>query len=469
MTELLTFPSSFLWGGAASGPQTEGAFDKPCESIMDCWYRQSPEVFHDRIGPDITNDFYHRYEEDFHLMKELGFNSYRTSIQWTRLIKDPLTGEVDPNGAAFYRKVIQCAEENGITLILNLHHFDLPEILLERYGGWTDRRTVECYVRFASAAFDLFGDTVPYWTTFNEPMVIAEAGYLYGFHRPCLKGRGEDAVQIIHHLNLASASAVREYRKRRLSGKIGIVLNLTPAYPRSDSPEDLAASRFAEEFCNRSFLVPAVHGVYSDALISRVRQDGVLFASLPEDEAILKENTVDYLGLNYYHPRRVMARSTPLSSPQWMPDRYYEDYSMPGCRMNPYRGWEIYPKALYDIAMQVKNTYRNIPWYVSENGMGVEREDRFRGEDGIIADDYRIGFYREHLTWLHQAIEEGSACFGFHAWTPIDCWSWNNAYKNRYGFIELDRSTGNRIIKKSGNWFRKTACTNQIEALKQEG
>lgn len=460
MSGRLTFPDGFLWGAAASGPQTEGFFNKPHKSIMDHWYDLRPDDFFNQVGPDVTCDFMHHYEEDFALMKQLGFNSYRTSIQWTRLIRDLETGEPDPEGAAFYRNVIQAAKKNGIELIFNLHHFDLPEELLERYGGWTSRHVVDLYVKYARTAFSLFGNDVHRWVTFNEPMVIAEAGYLYGFHWPKYSCRGKEAVQVIYHLNLASALAIQAYRSMNLPGTIGIILNLTPAYPRSDSPEDLAASAFAEDFCNRFFLMPAVHGVFPERLIRILKQDGVLFEELPEDAAILRQNTVDFLGLNYYHPRRVKARETSLDTTAWVPDRYFEDYEMPDRRINPYRGWEIYPKAVYDIAMAVKQEYRNIPWYLSENGMGVEGEERFIDASGRINDDYRIAFYEEHLEWLHRAIEEGSACFGFHAWTAIDCWSWNNAFKNRYGFAALDLCTGKRTVKQSGDWFKTVAEQN---------
>ena len=122
--------------------------------------------------------------------------------------------------------------------------------------------------------------------------------------------------------------------------------------------------------------------------------------------------------------------------------------------MNPYRGWEIYPKAIYDIAINVRDHLGNIPWYISENGMGVEGEEKYRNADGFIEDDYRIDFIKEHLEWLHKGIAEGSNCFGYHLWTPIDCWSWSNAYKNRYGFIALDLKTQEKTIKKSGYWIR---------------
>ena len=145
-----------------------------------------------------------------------------------------------------------------------------------------------------------------------------------------------------------------------------------------------------------------------------------------------------------------------------MPSKYYLTYDMPGKRMNPYRGWEIYPKALYDIAINIRDNYKNIEWIVSENGMGVENEERFR-ENGQIKDDYRIDFIKEHLYWLSKAINEGANCKGYQLWTFIDCWSWLNAYKNRYGLVELDLNTGQRKIKKSGQWFKKLSENNGFE------
>lgn len=137
-----------------------------------------------------------------------------------------------------------------------------------------------------------------------------------------------------------------------------------------------------------------------------------------------------------------------------MPEYYYDNYEMPGKKMNPYRGWEIYEKGIYDIAINIRDNYGNIEWMITENGMGVEGEERFK-VDGEIQDDYRIEFYKDHLTWLHKAISEGANCVGYHVWTFIDNWSWLNAYKNRYGLVSLDLDTQKRTIKKSGKWFKQ--------------
>ena len=458
----LPFPEGFLWGAASSGPQTEGAFGKKHESIMDAWFRKAPQDFYDGIGPELASDFYHQYREDFQRMKACGFNSFRTSIQWTRLILDFETGEPDPEGVRFYRDVIETAKDLGIRLILNLHHFDLPEALLEKYGGWENRNCAELFALYARTAFELFGEDIDLWTTFNEPMVIAEAGYLGRFHWPKHRNRGKAAAAVMVHTALASALAVKEYNNMGLHGKIGTILNLTPAIPRSQSAEDLEAAEIAETFFNRFFIDAAVRGTISEKFIGLLKRGGIAPMWKEEDLSLLKEGTVDFIGLNYYHPLRVKARESELECEEWTPYLYFEEYGKPGVRINPYRGWEILPECLYDIAMTVKNDYGNLPWYVSENGMGVENEARFRDAQGMIQDRYRIDFYTEHLTALHKAIEEGSNCFGFHAWTAMDCWSWNNAYKNRYGFISVDPLTEKRAFKASASWYKAIAEDNAL-------
>lgn len=468
MEQKLQFPEGFWWGAASSGPQTEGWYGKRHENVMDSWYRNQRNDFFDGVGPDVASDFYHHYPEDFRLMKEIGLNSFRTSIQWSRLIKDLETGEPDPEGVEFYRNLIAEAKKNGIELVLNLHHFDLPAELLEKYGGWQSKHVVDLYEKFARTAFELFGDDVKYWTTFNEPMVIPEAGWLYGFHWPKLTGKGKEALQIMYNINLASAKAIQAYRDLEKDGEIGIILNLTPSYPRSQSEEDLKAAAFADDFFNNSFLDPAVKGKFPEHLVEVIEKDGVKWDETKEELETIANNTVDFLGVNYYHPKRVMAPSNPEKYPDWMPDKYYEEWEWPEARINPYRGWEIYPQAMYDIAKNVQDNYGNIKWFVSENGMGVEGEEKYRNADGSIDDDYRIEFYKEHLAQLHRAMEEGSNCFGYHPWTAMDCWSWNNAYKNRYGFIGIDLNDQKRTIKRSGRWFKTVSDENAVTIETEE-
>lgn len=452
---MIQFPEGFYFGSATSATQSEGAAAQhgKGENIWDYWFATEPQRFHNQIGPQITSSFYEHYKEDIRLLKEAGHNSSRISISWSRMFPDG-DGEVNQEAVEFYHSVIDEFHKHDIEVMINLFHFDMP-MAMQRIGGWESDRVVEAYVKFAKTCFHLYGDKVQRWFTFNEPIVHVECGYLNGFHYPA-KHDMKAAVQVAYHTALASALAIREFHTR-CRGKIGMIINLTPNYPRSDSPEDLKAARIAELFSSKCFLDPAVKGTYPQELIDIIQAYDMMPKYTKEELEIIQENTIDFLGVNYYQPIRVCAKETPVDPSAMMtPETFYDLYDMPGKRINPYRGWEIYPKGIYDIASLIKEDYGNIEWMVTENGMGVENEERFI-ENGRIEDDYRIDFYKEHLEWLHKGIHEGSNCIGYHVWTGVDCWSWLNSYKNRYGLISLDLKTQKRTMKKSGFWFRELA------------
>ncbi|OTP22783.1 glycoside hydrolase family 1 protein [Enterococcus thailandicus] len=460
------FPENFWWGSAASGPQTEGrvANDGKGDNIFDYWYAQEPEKFFNEVGPGKTSQVYTKYKEDVQLMKQTGHNSFRTSIQWSRLLPDE-SGEVNQKAVDFYNSYFDELIENGIEPFVNLYHFDMPMYLQEK-GGWLNRETVEAYERYATICFELFGQKIKKWFTHNEPIVPVEAGYLYRWHYP-EEANMKHAVQVGYHEALSSALAIKAYHSLDLSGKIGIILNLTPSYPRDENnPEDVKAAKLADAFFNRSFLDPAVKGEFPKELIEVLKGLDLLPEIKEGDKEIIKENTVDILGINYYQPRRIKAKETPIDkalSP--MPEDFFDNYEMPGRKMNPYRGWEIYEKGIYDILINVRDNYGNIDCFISENGMGVEDEARFIQEDGMIHDDYRIEFVTDHLKYVHQAIQEGANCLGYHMWTCMDNWSWTNAYKNRYGFISVNLAKdGERTIKKSGHWFKQVSDQNGFDA-----
>ena len=456
------FPAGFWWGSAASGPQTEGVFegDGKGASIWDYWYQQEPEKFFNEVGPEKTSQVYTRYQEDIQLMKETGHTTFRTSIQWSRLFPQG-KGEVNQKAVDFYNAYIDELIANGIEPFMNLYHFDMPMALQEK-GGWLNRETVDAYVAFAQTCFTLFGDRVKKWFTHNEPIVPVEGGYLYQFHYPN-EINMKHAVQVGFHETLASAKAIKVYHEMNLDGEIGIILNLTPSYPRDENdPEDVKAAQIADAFFNRSFLDPAVKGTFPEELVTIVKELDMVPAMEADDLQTIRENTIDLLGINYYQPRRIMKKESPIDEAKSpMPDEYFDNYDMPNKKMNPYRGWEIYEKGIYDILTNTRENYGNIKCYISENGMGVEGEERFVNADGVIEDDYRIEFVSDHLKYVHQAIQEGTNCVGYHMWTCMDNWSWTNAYKNRYGFISVDLANdAKRTVKKSGRWFKEVSDNN---------
>ncbi|MEH7013705.1 glycoside hydrolase family 1 protein [Neobacillus niacini] len=455
------FPNGFWWGSAASGPQTEGAalIDGRKASIWDYWYSKEPECFHNQVGPEQTSGFYHRYKQDIQLMKETGHNSFRTSIQWSRLIPDGV-GKVNQQAVDFYNQVINELLANDIEPFMNLYHFDMPMCMQEK-GGWESREVVDAYVSFAKTCFILFGDRVKYWFTFNEPIVPVEASYLYNLHYPKVVDFKRGA-QVAHNTIVAHAKAVEEYKKLDLDGQIGIILNLTPSYPRSEDAEDVKAAHIADLFFNRSFLDPVTKGEYPQDLIGILEERELLPEVEPGDMEVIRNHPVDILGVNYYQPRRVKAKEqpAPIDAP-FMPEHLFDPYIMPGRKINPHRGWEICEEVIYDIMIDIRDHYDNIPFFISENGMGVEGEEKFRNEQGFIEDDYRIEFIQEHLKWVHKALQEGANCLGYHLWTFMDNWSWTNAYKNRYGLVEVDlKNNLKRTIKKSGRWYKQLSKNN---------
>ncbi|GEM05299.1 6-phospho-beta-glucosidase [Halolactibacillus miurensis] len=453
-----TFPKDFYWGSAASAEQTEGnQHGTKVKTIWDHWYNLEPNRFFDEVGPSETSDFYHRYKEDIKNMKDFGHNSFRLSLSWARLLDE--SGQLNREAVTFYNDVIDTLIAHEIEPFVNLFHFDMP-LYLQEQGGFESRKVVDLYVDYAKIAFSLFSDRVKVWFTFNEPIVPVEGGYLYDFHYPNVVD-AKRAFQVAYHTMIAHKKVCAHYHDH-YDGKIGIILNLTPSYPRSQHPSDLKASHICDLFFNRSFLDPVVKGEYPEDLINLLKEYDHLPETKPEDTLLLKNNPIDFLGVNYYQPRRVKAKThTPHPDSPFLPDWFFDNYEMPGRKMNVYRGWEIYEKGIYDIMINLRDNYNNIDCFISENGMGVQNEARFI-KDGRIEDDYRIDFIYGHLTWLHRALIEGCNVKGYHLWTFMDNWSWANAYKNRYGFFSVDLETKHRTAKKSAFWFKQLAETNEL-------
>lgn len=454
-----SFPKGFLWGAAASAPQTEGGANLggKSPSTWDVWFEKEPERFFNQVGPSNTSDVYHRYAEDAGHMKAMNLNSYRTSIAWTRLLPDGKT--LNPEAVAYYRDYFQTLRDNGVEPVINLFHFDMPWWMMEK-GGWENREIVDHFAYYADQAFQAFGDLVKKWATFNEPMVHIECGYLGDAHWPMVNDM-KRAVQVGYHTLLAHFAAVKAFREGNYDGEIGTILNLSPVYPKDDAPENIEAKEIGEAIYIKSLLDPIVLGHFNPRLTAILKENDLMPNKEAHDDDYLNYR-IDFLGVNYYQPVRVQHQlegKRPIESRGDL----VRGYNWPDKKMNPHRGWEIYEKGIYDIGMTIKNDYGNIPWFISENGMGVEGEEKFADADGIIQDDYRIEFIEGHLSWLHQAIEEGSNCFGYHLWTFVDCWSWLNAYKNRYGFYRIDlEQDGKRIPKQSSFWMADVIKNNAL-------
>lgn len=340
-----------------SGPQTEGAYtkDNRLESIWDTWSNLSISDFYNKVGSYVGNNFYEKYEDDIKLLKSLNMDSFRTSIQWTRLLD--INGKINPDGANFYHKVISCANENNIEIFMNLYHFDMPTYLFNK-GGWENREVVEAYAHYAKMAFREFGKEIKYWFTFNEPIVEPDQRYRHGVWFPFIKN-AQKGINVQYNISLAHSLAVNEFYKAKEQGyiredaKIGLINCFAPPYTKENpTPEDLEALRIEDGINNRWWLDLVTEGHLPQDVLETLKQYNMLPEMRPGDEEIFKLGKVDWLGFNYYHPSRIQAPKEKYDENGHI--KFSDPYVWPEAKMNIYRGWEIYPKGIYDFGMKMK-------------------------------------------------------------------------------------------------------------------
>lgn len=463
---LMELPKNFIIGAASSAWQTEGWQGKKAgqDSFIDQWYKEERFVWHNGYGPAVATNFMEEYEEDIRLMKEVHLTHYRTSINWSRFFTDYEKMIVDEEYAQHIDRVIDTLIEAGVEPMLCLEHYELPAYLMRTYDGWSSRKVVDIYTKYATIVFERYGDRVKHWFTFNEPIVIQTRCYLDAIRWPHEQNTKKWMLWN-YHKTLASAQAIKVYHKKGYSGRIGCVLNPEMVYGRSDSPEDQQAKKMYDLFFNRVFFDPMIKGVYPEELIRLCKKYSIYFDPTEADLQIIKENTVDFLGINQYYPKRVCApryqwnQQTPFH-----PEMFYDVFDLPGKQMNDSRGWEIYPKIMYDMAEYIKTEYGNIPWLITENGMGRENEEGFMDDQGRVVDDYRIQFITEHLYWLLKAVKAGANCEGYMLWAFTDCVSPMNAFKNRYGLVRIElNEKRSRSLKKSAFWYQTLIDTRQLD------
>jgi len=451
-------PENFKLGVNMPGWQMEGGTNKQegHAHFMDLMYQAYPERWFDGEGPTIAIDHYRRYKDDINLLKQLNIQQVRMNIDWSRFIKDFETGEVNEEEAKHYDDVIDCYLKCGIEVIMCLEHWELPAYYYEHYDGYASRKVIDMYVKYAQEVFQRYRGKIKYFFTFNEPIVIPQACFMDGVWWPYASDvkRG---MNWIHGKILANALAVKIFHEMKMDGKIGIILNPSYIYERSgENAFDIEAKEIADSLYWKAFMDTTIKGKYPQQLLDILEKEDAMFTYTLEELQIINDYTIDVLGLNYYQPMRVKAPKYEWNHQYFHFEKYYQEWDMPGKKMNPSRGWEIYPKALYDTAMRIKDEYQNIEWIVTESGMGVENEQAFKDENGVIQDEYRIDFIKEHLAWLFKAVEEGCNCKGYLLFAGMDNCSPVNAFKNRYGLVEIDlKNNRERRLKASAYFYQK--------------
>ena len=438
------FPPNFVWGAATSAYQIEGAWNEDGRgpSIWDTFCHQHGHVHNDETG-DTAADHYHRWAEDIELMSAIGLKAYRFSIAWTRIVPEG-AGAVNKAGLDFYDRLVDGLLAKGIIPYPTLFHYDLPQPLQDQ-GGWPNRDTAQRFGDYARVVADRLGDRVDRWITHNEPWVTAFLGHLSGEHAP---GRRSPfaAVAATHHVLLSHGYAVQALRAgARRPIQVGIALNLSPAYPASDSSRDQKAVQFTDGFINRIILDPLLKGRYPEDFTNGWlwhwlerglgrRSRGLI---QPDDFKIISA-PLDFVGVNYYS--RGVVRYLPVIQSMQVRPKGSEYSEM----------WEIYPPGLYDLLTRLHADYGHANLIVSENGIPVPDEV---AADGGVHDVQRIKYLQAHIAQVRRAMNAGVPVTGYFVWSLLDNFEWIYGYTKRFGLVYVDFDTKQRIMKDSGKWY----------------
>ena len=464
----------FLWGGALAAHQFEGgALDTTkglsVADVMTAGAHGVPREITDGVieGKYYPNhigiDFYHHYKEDIAMFADMGFKCFRTSIAWTRIF--PLGDEEEPDeeGLQFYDDVFDELLKYGIEPVITLSHFEMPYHLVEKYGGWRNRKLIDFFVKFAVTCFERYKDKVKYWMTFNEINNQADIGdgfMLYANSGVVVKPEEnveELMYQASHYELVASAEAIKAGHKINPEFQIGCMIAMCPIYPATCRPEDILQ---AEKAMQKRYYYADVHvkGEYPVNILKYWERKDLKIDVTEEDLSVLKQGCVDYIGFSYY-----MSFCTKAE-----PDNPEYDYRGEKDRIkNQYVktsewGWQIDPKGLRWSLNAIYDRY-GIPVMIVENGLGARD---VKAKDGKIHDSYRIEYLREHIIEMEKAIEQGVDLIGYTPWGCIDLVSASTGeMAKRYGMIyvnKYDDGTGDfsRERKDSFFWYQRVISSN---------
>ena len=449
-----TFPKGFFWGTATAAYQIEGAWneDGKGESIWDRFAHTPGKIKNSDTG-DVACDSYHRWREDIGLMRAMNLNSHRFSISWPR-IQPTGSGAANAKGVDHYSRLVDALLEARIRPLVTLYHWDLPQAL-EDAGGWPNRDTAGRFADYVQLVAQALGDRVSDWTIFNEPDAFVDLGHLEGTHAPGRKSL-LDFLRATHVVNLAQGEGFRALKAARPAARAGTAFSMSACESATDSEEDKLAAERAHAITNTWFLEPALRGSYPEAL-----------AFLPETAMRIQagdmEKTrapLDFIGINLYY--RTIASAVGTMERFSHTQEWLFPVKMDGGQQGPKTdlGWEVWPKALYDMVTRITRDYNRPVIEVTESGCSYND-----GPDasGAIHDRRRTAYHREYLAALGRAIAEGADVRGYHAWSLLDNFEWAEGFSQRFGLTYVDFKTQQRTIKDSGRWYGKVAAENRLK------
>ncbi|MET9652183.1 GH1 family beta-glucosidase [Streptomyces sp. NPDC006460] len=437
MQSIQTFPPGFRWGVSTAAYQIEGSADVDGRgpSIWDTFSHTPGAVANGDTG-DVACDHYRLWRDDVTLMRELGVSDYRFSISWPRVLPSG-NGAVNKAGLAFYDRLVDGLLEAGIRPYVTLYHWDLPQALQDA-GGWPERATAEHFGDYASVVADALGDRVQDWATLNEPLCSAWLGHLEGVLAPGVKDLTA-AVRSSYHLLLGHGLAAQALRSHAaVKPNVGLVFNMTPCEPATDSEADRRAAQRADGHNNRWWLDPT-HGRGFPADMREVY--GVDLPERPGDAETIAA-PLDHLGLNYYF-RQIIKDAPELSAPS------YHVLPVPGAQTTA-MGWEVHPDGLEQLLMRLHEDYAATSVLITENGSAWHDEV---GADGSVHDPDRVACLERHLEAAASAVRRGAPLHGYYAWSLLDNFEWALGYDKRFGLVRVDYETQQRTIKTSGHRY----------------
>jgi beta-glucosidase len=432
---------------STSAYQIEGAVNVGGRgtSIWDT-FSHEPDRIADGSTGDVACDHYHRYGEDVALMAELGARVYRFSIAWPR-IQPTGAGPANPEGVAFYDRLVDALLARGIDPAATLFHWDLPQALQDD-GGWQNRDTATRFGEYADLLAAALGDRVKLWITLNEPVIHYAIGHLLGIHAPGVN-LYQNSFPVVHHQLLAHGLAVSALRGRSTS-PVSIANNYTPVWAvgtdgtRETATEaDVAAAAIYDAFHNRLFTDPLLLGRYPDgvARLSTMDLDAIV---LDGDLAVIGA-PLDVLGVNYYNP-------TAISAPEEDSPIPFSLQTVQGFPTTSF-GWPVVPDGLRELLTQLRDRYapKLPPIWITENGCSYDDKP---APDGSIVDTDRIAYLDGHVRAIRAAMAAGVAVEGYCTWSIMDNWEWGEGFTKRFGLVHVDFDTQVRTPKASFAWYR---------------